>query len=363
MIKNIFIRHRTVRSCISLMLFQLLAVSPVLAERGLLPLEDAAREGALSDLVQHHLNGEGLEQVDRVGNTLLHTAAEFGQLATAGWLIEQGLDPDQRNEFGATPADLAEANDHDLVVAFLRNRPLERASPPQREEADLPALQYRAWASETGQSVEAAFIMLDRDQVVLKDRDDQRRSVPMGRLTWRDQIIARRMAGLPETGSPVTIQRGVSRGRRAADARVFTAFGSDCLDLLIDAIGEARREILIAIYTMTNMDISEALEDAAKRGVAVHVKYDEKQVDLGSMAEIIDRLKAQTNITVTPVQMSRRFASMHHKFAVFDQASVFTGSFNFTIVAATQSYENSVLIHSDTVARLFTDEFEAIESR
>ncbi len=234
-----------------------------------------------------------------------------------------------------------------------------------RETGDhnLPPLSYRTWTSEAGQTLEAAFIHLHQNQVVLKDREEQRIAIPINRLSWRDQIMARRLSGLRGTEPLSSGRRAVTQRRRAADAKVIAAFGSDCEPLLIDAIQDARREILVAIYTMTSLPIAEALREAAQRGVDIHIKYDKGQIEVGRMSEIIESLEPERNITITPIEMSGRFASMHHKFAVMDQAVVFTGSFNFTVTAATQSYENAVVIYSDSIAQRYTQEFESIESR
>jgi phosphatidylserine/phosphatidylglycerophosphate/cardiolipin synthase-like enzyme len=253
---------------------------------------------------------------------------------------------------------------------FLRVLPLKivflmwlSVFPSAQGAENVPPLSYRTWTSDDGRTVEAAFILLNQNQVVLKDRDDQRISIAMQRLSWRDQVMARRLAGQPGIESPAAAGRLVPRGRRASQARVYAAFGEDCLSLLTDAIGDARREILIAIYTMTSTPIRDALLEAANRGVRIHIKYDEKQVELGRMREILADLAAHRSVTTTPIRMSGRFASMHHKFAVFDQSAVFTGSFNFTVAGTNQNYENAVLIYSDTIAGEFTKEFEAIESR
>jgi phosphatidylserine/phosphatidylglycerophosphate/cardiolipin synthase-like enzyme len=153
------------------------------------------------------------------------------------------------------------------------------------------------------------------------------------------------------------------RNRQAHDSRIITAFGPDCENLLINAIQDARHEILIAIYTITSPSVTEALQKAARRGVRIHIKYDAGQIDTGRMQELIKALEKHKNIQTTPITMRGRFASMHHKFAIIDRSSVYTGSSNFTVTAATTSYENAVLILSDAIAQRYTLEFEAIESR
>ncbi len=326
-------------------------------------LAQAARDGALHELVLHALSGSDLQQRDQAGNSLLHVASAFGHLPAAAWLVEQGLDPRAPNAAGLHPIELADANQHEPVVAYLLSqgatlrRPRSSRQPPEPQD-----LTYRAWTSASGESIEAAFISLRQDQLILKARDDSRIAIPMQRLAWRDQIMARRMAGQPGTTLDSRGRHTTATRMREIDARITTAFGPDCEELLRAAISDARREILIAIYTFTSPSIARALTDALSRGVTVQLKYDEGQIGVGRMEEWIKSLQSE-GAKVTPIAMSGRFASMHHKFAVLDQASVFTGSYNFTVTAGSTNYENAVLIRSDSVADLFTQEFERIESR
>ena len=253
-----------------------------------------------------------------------------------------------------------------LLAQADRNRSLSdrvQQQPGTPSTASLPELAYRNWTSLTGDVIEAAFINLHQGHVILKTREELQLTIPMHRLSWRDQIMARRLAGRPGTDPIPTGRRSATRGRREFDARVIAAFGPACETLLTAAIDDAQHEILVAIYTLTSTTVSDALQAAAKRGVHIHIKYDNGQMEVGRMAEIIATLDAASNITTSPVDMRGRFASMHHKFAVIDQAFVFTGSFNFTVTAATQSYENAALIHSDDIAARYTEEFETIESR
>jgi phosphatidylserine/phosphatidylglycerophosphate/cardiolipin synthase-like enzyme len=227
--------------------------------------------------------------------------------------------------------------------------------------SDSPALTYVTWTSVNGDALEAAFINLYQDQVFLKARDDRQVVIPLHRLRWEDQITARRLAGQPA--------RATSRGAVAAPDRpvfpatISTAFGPDCEILLIDAIAEAEKEILIAIYTITSTTISDALLKATERGVSIRIKYDVGQIETGRMNEIITNLNRHRSITAQPVEMRGRFASMHHKFMVIDRSFVVTGSANFSVTAATLSYENAVRIDSLEIAARFIREFEAIESR
>ncbi|MFU8780255.1 MAG: phospholipase D-like domain-containing protein [Kiritimatiellia bacterium] len=245
-----------------------------------------------------------------------------------------------------------------LLLIATHSALLARTPPPA-----LPELTYRTWTSAAGESIEAAFINIQQDQVILASRDEQRIAIPISRLIWRDQVMARRLSGRPVIDPRPPGSRMATRDRHEFEGRSIAAFGPACESLLLAAIQDTRHEILIAIYTLTSTTIAEALQEAAQRGVQIHIKYYAGQIETGRMSEHITNLGRLKNIQTTPIEMRGRFASMHHKFAVLDQSFVFTGSFNFTVTAATISHENALLIHSVGIANLFTLEFEAIESR
>ena len=51
---------------------------------------------------------------------------------------------------------------------------------------------------------------------------------------------------------------------------------------------------------------------------------------------------------------------MHHKFAIFDNESIWTGSFNWTISGNTANQENVVLITNKTLAGKFKQVFNLL---
>ncbi len=246
---------------------------------------------------------------------------------------------------------------------------LAGALPPRQLRAETEAtpqeqhdLSYRTWSSVSGDTIEAAFINLHQGQLSLLTRQGDRIVIPMHRLTWRNQITARRLADLPGTDPKAPTQPRTFQNQQPAPAQVFTAFGPACEVLLIEAIAGAEHEILVAIYTLTSENIASALLAALDRGVKIQLKYDVNQMETGRMQEWISALE-KNGAAVTPIKISGWYASMHHKFCVLDQTSVFTGSYNFTVSAATTNDENAVLIRSDPVAAAFSREFTRIQTR
>jgi phosphatidylserine/phosphatidylglycerophosphate/cardiolipin synthase-like enzyme len=143
---------------------------------------------------------------------------------------------------------------------------------------------------------------------------------------------------------------------------VEAVFGKDCETLLVREINRAKKEIVVAIYSMTRRNITSALADAVERGVKVRLKYDVASADSDDMKSAIQFLKKQ-EVKCTGIKMSDDYARMHHKFTVIDGQRVLTGSYNYTSSATTVNYENMVLIESREIARQFAEEFERIKSR
>ena len=147
-----------------------------------------------------------------------------------------------------------------------------------------------------------------------------------------------------------------------AQATVRAAFGQDCESLLIAAVRQAHREILVAVYSLTRDRLVDALIEAAGHGVSVQVKYDVKQAEYDAMKRAVNRLRDH-KIKCTGIRFEDDYAAMHDKFAVIDRQVVLTGSYNFTDVATTVNFENLVRIDSPDIARQYREEFITIRSR
>ncbi|AWW30722.1 hypothetical protein DN752_11630 [Echinicola strongylocentroti] len=139
-----------------------------------------------------------------------------------------------------------------------------------------------------------------------------------------------------------------------ATADVFFSPGNTCREAIMQEIRLAQSLIHICVFTISDNQISDELIHAHQRNVAVKVLTDdEKCFDLGSD---IDRIR-QAGI---PVQTDHSAAHMHHKFAIFDQKKVLTGSYNWTRSAAEFNYENIVLLEDIHTVRAFEREFERL---
>ena len=121
----------------------------------------------------------------------------------------------------------------------------------------------------------------------------------------------------------------------------FVPDGQNCEGLLVRAIQSTQKQLLIQAYGFTSAPIAKAVIDAHKRGVEVVALLDKSQ-----KTERYSSLTLLQNAGVR-VLIDNKPAIAHNKVMIFDQAAVFTGSFNFTKSAATRNAENGILIRGD----------------
>ena len=63
-------------------------------------------------------------------------------------------------------------------------------------------------------------------------------------------------------------------------------------------------------------------------------------------------------MTCTAIKFSSHDAQMHDKFIVIDRQKVLTGSYNYTMTASQENYENLVFIDCPKIADEFAHAFE-----
>lgn len=130
----------------------------------------------------------------------------------------------------------------------------------------------------------------------------------------------------------------------------FSPDGSS-LNVVLDAINSADKEILMAAFNFTSRPVSEALMNAKARGVDVRVIADRKANSNYSAVTYL----ANHGVHVS---LNDRYAYFHDKFLVIDGKSVETGSFNYTKGAAEKNAENVVWMRDyPDVAAKYRQEF------
>ena len=116
----------------------------------------------------------------------------------------------------------------------------------------------------------------------------------------------------------------------------------------------SRKTLDIAVFTLTDDRLSEALAGLHRRGVAVRLLTDnDKSWDRGS--DVKRLLEGGLNI-----RMDRSEHHFHHKFAVRDGAALLNGSYNWTRGADRHNRENFLVTHDPGLVRSYGDAFQAM---
>lgn len=141
---------------------------------------------------------------------------------------------------------------------------------------------------------------------------------------------------------------------KSANAEAFFSPGNDCAYRIIDLLSAAQFSADLCIFTIADDRISSAVLSAHQRQVKVRILSDnDKAFDAGSD---IERFR-QAGI---PVRVDRGPDHMHHKFAVFDNRALLTGSFNWTRSASKGNHENIIVSDDARFVGPFVKEFQRL---
>ena len=137
-------------------------------------------------------------------------------------------------------------------------------------------------------------------------------------------------------------------------SQVYFSPGDDCPQIIINQLERASRSIDICVFTITDNRIADAIRDAFVRGIAVRVISDnDKSLDPGSD---IERLKGLG----VPIRIDQTQHHMHHKYAVFDQKTTLTGSYNWTRSADKHNDENFLITSEAAINRAYLGHFDRL---
>ena len=134
----------------------------------------------------------------------------------------------------------------------------------------------------------------------------------------------------------------------SATGTVQAAFtpGDDAGKLIADAIHDAQRQVLVQTFSFTHRKIADALIAAKRRGVDVKVLADKDQIHRIATS-LISKIAAEG----VPVFTDSEHTSAHNKVMVIDagspEATLITGSFNFTQAAQYRNAENVLVIRNN----------------
>jgi len=137
-------------------------------------------------------------------------------------------------------------------------------------------------------------------------------------------------------------------------SQAYFSPGDDCPQVIVNQLERASRTIDICVFTITDNRIADAIRDAFVRGIAVRIISDnDKSLDPGSDIERLMGLGVAVRIDQTDHHM-------HHKYAVFDQKTTLTGSYNWTRSADKHNDENFLITSEATINRAYLGHFDRL---
>lgn len=140
----------------------------------------------------------------------------------------------------------------------------------------------------------------------------------------------------------------------APENKVTFSPGIACIEAIKEEIKYATKSIDICVFTISDDRIANAIIYAHSKGVKVRIiTDDDKTYDLGSDIEKLAKERI-------PVKIDNSPHHMHHKFAIFDNKKVMTGSFNWTRSASEKNTENILTTNAPETIEAFNKEFNRL---
>ncbi len=135
---------------------------------------------------------------------------------------------------------------------------------------------------------------------------------------------------------------------------VFFSPGMDCLHAIQEGIENAKEEIVVCVFTISDDRILQSLLNAHRKGMKIRILTDNEKVhDKGSDIRALVRSGLDLKVDDSKHHM-------HHKFMIIDGTYTYTGSYNWTRSAERFNEENLVIIEDAELASSFLKQFETL---
>ncbi|MBN1880188.1 hypothetical protein JW823_08760 [bacterium] len=136
-------------------------------------------------------------------------------------------------------------------------------------------------------------------------------------------------------------------------------FPNTAYDAIMNRIDQTENSIHFCMYTFTQSNLAGKLIQVLNTGLTVRGVMDDLQAQ--SSYSVYDYIKSNNIDVILDDEVSPHGNLLHHKFAVFDyqspDASVVTGSYNWTLAAQVSNDENTLFIHDQVIAEAYYNEF------
>lgn len=130
----------------------------------------------------------------------------------------------------------------------------------------------------------------------------------------------------------------------AGELRIYFSPSPRCEQNLVELINNSKQRIDAAVYAINNDEIVEALKNAHRRGVKIRILTDRLQASNKS-----SKVRELYNYGIN-IRVHSKHKIEHNKFAVFDNKSAASGSYNWTNPASEKNSENCIFFVQDQEA-------------
>lgn len=138
------------------------------------------------------------------------------------------------------------------------------------------------------------------------------------------------------------------------DSAAYFSPGDNCRAAIVDQIKQTSISLDICVFTISDDRITSEILFCKDRGVDVRIiTDDEKAYDRGSDIHMISEAGIEVRVDDSP-------SHMHHKFAIFDNERLLTGSYNWTRSAAEKNQENVIVSDDKRPLAAYKEEFEKL---
>jgi phosphatidylserine/phosphatidylglycerophosphate/cardiolipin synthase-like enzyme len=121
---------------------------------------------------------------------------------------------------------------------------------------------------------------------------------------------------------------------------------------VVDMFRTCKKTLDLAIFTLTKDSISNAIEEAYKRGVKVRLIADDScSLMLGSDVRKLAAIGV-------PTKTDRAKYYMHNKVAIIDKSVLVTGSYNWSRQATNYNQENILFFENKDLCEKYTQEYD-----
>ncbi len=223
--------------------------------------------------------------------------------------------------------------------------------------------QWRSWLEASLQD----FRLDDNERRTLQADFSTERFSSEDRAFLRNQSFKLVQQHLAKGADPAALIRWLERVIKVLDnihnskvatiAQSWFSPGQACINGITEQLKLAKNNIDICVFTISDNNITKQILAAHQRGVTVRVISDnEKMHDKGSDVQYL----ADKGVAV---KIDTSSYHMHHKFAIFDNARMINGSFNWTRSASQYNEEDITLTDNQRFIEPFQQRFEQLWQR